>query len=118
MIDLTKPLQTRSGDPVEVITVEGRGPYPIVGYISDSAVDLACWRSDGSYSCDRTKHPFDLINTPVQREGWVLVKSGFLGYRSIDAHSRIYPSWELAVTAAATSGRSTHWIPAKITWEE
>lgn len=44
----TMTAQTRSGEPVEIITTEGRGNYPIVGYIGDE-VETQAWRENGKY---------------------------------------------------------------------
>ena len=63
MTDFTKPVQTRSGLPVTIITTEGRGYYPIVGYIGDCTHPDA-WPKDGI-----SKHGYydDLINVPEKR---------------------------------------------------
>jgi hypothetical protein len=65
-IDFTKPLQTRMGDPVQLITTEGRGQYPIIGYIADSKTP-ATWTKDGNklQGVSRTE---DLVNVPPAKQ--------------------------------------------------
>ena len=61
-LDLTKPVQTRDGQPVEIITTKGRYPeFPIVGYIGSSEY-LELWALDGSNRNVRGRA--DLVNVP------------------------------------------------------
>ena len=62
MIDYTKPVQTVSGEPVEIITTKGRGKYPIVGYIA-SSWDLRTWTKYGTGVIGNLGAT-DLINVP------------------------------------------------------
>ena len=66
-LDLTKPLQTRDGRSVALITVVGREPYPLVGYIGTASM-VTTWKRDG-----RTLFPWqedlldsDLVNVPAK----------------------------------------------------
>tara|TARA_R110000822_G_scaffold301108_1_gene424778 strand:- start:5487 stop:5840 length:354 start_codon:yes stop_codon:yes gene_type:complete len=45
-IDFTKPVQTKCGQPVEIISTTARGAFPIVGYIGDF-VEIQRWDSKG-----------------------------------------------------------------------
>lgn len=69
-IDWDKPLQTRGGDPVTIITREGRGKYSVIGYIGDED-GMAQWLPDGRFF-DEEGHA-DIINVPekpMQKEVW------------------------------------------------
>lgn len=66
------PFCTRSGQPVDLRISNGRGWYPLIGYIGDS-VSAFCWRADG-LAPDGNPRPNDLMNArevPVAREFWV-----------------------------------------------
>lgn len=61
-LDLAKPMQTRDGQPVEILTTKGRYPeFPIVGYI-DSSEYIEVWMLDGSNRNVRGRA--DLVNVP------------------------------------------------------
>ena len=73
-LDLAKPLQTRDGRPVTLISVKGRALWPIVGYIGDDAIPVRVWKSNGSYLRSVELSPSDLINVPEPKrsgEVWV-----------------------------------------------
>lgn len=62
-IDFTKPIQTdMSKELVTIITTEGRGQYPVIGYVGDSNKP-SVWTEEG-----RKQHGFvsgdDLVNVP------------------------------------------------------
>ena len=46
MTDFTKPVQTRSGLPVTIITTKGRGEYPVIGYVGSNKM-LSMWNAQG-----------------------------------------------------------------------
>ena len=46
-INMTDKYKTKSGDPVEIKFVDGKGDFPVVGYIGDS---LEIWTSEGWYT--------------------------------------------------------------------
>jgi hypothetical protein len=60
MIDITKPVRTRDGTPVEIISDKGREPYTLVGYIGNGR-ELDEWAADGAY-LPGTKSNNDLEN--------------------------------------------------------
>lgn len=51
-INLNKPLRTRYGDPVTILSTKGRGMFPIIGYVGDDQ-DIKYWSKDGL----STEHP-------------------------------------------------------------
>ena len=73
MIDFTKPVQTRDGRPVEIITTKGRGTYPVLGYAGDSAI-LFTWTEGGKLLTAHVEAAAtDLINVPEPVVGWLNV---------------------------------------------
>ena len=66
MTDFAKPVQTRSGVPVELVTTEGRYPYPLVGYIDADHI-VSYWSCDGLFQGRKDNHDYDLINVPEKR---------------------------------------------------
>lgn len=45
-INLNKPLRTRYGEPVTILSTKGRGMYPVIGYIGDDQ-DIKYWTKYG-----------------------------------------------------------------------
>ena len=90
-LDLTKPLQTLNGLPVELISMNGRSPYRLIGYIGDNCY-VSSWDENGHR--DRfVNESNDLINVPEKKRSGrvsiVILKDGsprILGY-GIDAWS-------------------------------
>lgn len=63
-LDYTKPVQTRDGRPVTILTFSGRGDWPIIGYISDSEY-LTAWAENGKLCLDpAAQDNEDLVNVP------------------------------------------------------
>lgn len=63
-IDWSKPVQTRDGRPVEIITRHGRGRWPVVGYM-DKDNYPSTWTACGMYYPGEIRFAcFDLINVP------------------------------------------------------
>ena len=60
--DPTKPVQTRDGRKVELITTKGREPWVLVGYIDDGT-QVVEWLKDGS-RMQSHDIGIDLINVP------------------------------------------------------
>ena len=77
-LDLTKPLQTLNGLPVELIFMNGRSPYRLIGYIGDNCY-VSSWDENGHR--DRfVNEPNDLINVPEKKRSGrvsiVILKDG------------------------------------------
>ncbi len=73
-IDWTKPVRTKLTKwPVTLVTVKGRGDYPVIGYVGDNT-DLSQWNLQGNKP-GRGEDPDGLENAPqrIQREYWVNV---------------------------------------------
>jgi hypothetical protein len=62
VLDLTKPVQTRDGRPVEIKFVDERiGDEPVIGIIDNNR--LGSWSKDGRWSI-MDEHEDDLVNVP------------------------------------------------------
>lgn len=61
-INFNKPLQTRDGQPVTILSTSGRDQYPVVGYIGDD-VALYSWTNEGKMYADGS-NSYDLQNVP------------------------------------------------------
>lgn len=65
-VDLTKPVQTRDGRPVEILRFNRVHPsYPVVALITqpDGRQDTATYTAQGNtYVSSHSRHPNDLVN--------------------------------------------------------
>lgn len=62
-VDFTKPLQTRDGRSVTLVTTEGRGEYPVIGYI-DGNDHVQVFTASGKYYSYGSESDSDLQNVP------------------------------------------------------
>lgn len=62
-ISMDKKYQTRDGKDVELITVEGRKPFPVVGYIGDRHCPVL-WSDDGF---SREDYVMNLVEVPEEK---------------------------------------------------
>ena len=93
-LDLAKPIMTRDGQPVEIITTKGRYPeFPIVGYIGSSEY-LELWALDGSNRNVRGRA--DLVNVPEPK-------------RVMDFWVNVYPDNRGDVATHSTKEDATRW---------
>lgn len=70
-IDWSKPVQTRDGTLVSILSRKGRGIFPVIGYIGD-ATEVDTWTAEGKYRRIASQ-PEDLMNVPekpMQKEVW------------------------------------------------
>ena len=81
-VDLTKPVQTSDGRPVEILRLNRVHPnYPVVALITqpDGSQDTATYTAHGNtYVSSTSPHPNDLVNVPPK----VLSESYFNVYRA------------------------------------
>jgi hypothetical protein len=61
-IDFTKPVQTKGGESVEIITTNGRGTYPVIGFVGGNE-SPSTFTSEGVYYI-REASITDLENVP------------------------------------------------------
>lgn len=66
MLDLKKPVQTRSGQSVRILTTDRQGEYPVVGLISYASGEerVETWALDGRNYKLGLPDSMDLVNTP------------------------------------------------------
>lgn len=63
MLDLTKPVQTRSGHAVRIIAMDMKGPQPIVAIVSEGGIEEAWpYYRDGSFLDYDEPSSMDLVN--------------------------------------------------------
>ena len=67
-LDLSKPVQTRDGQPVQLVATDLAGVWPYAGIASDGkAKKILTWHRDGSWVGIYHPDPNDLINVPILR---------------------------------------------------
>lgn len=76
-LDLTKPLQTRDGRSVVLITSEGRGKYPVLGYVGADTGPKS-WTSEGKYQAHTGPHDEDLVNVEDKPAEIVVYACGYI----------------------------------------
>lgn len=64
-IDFTKPVQTKDGRPLEIVTIRGRGDYPVIGFIGDSTAP-STFTADGKFFLGLENNNEDLENVPAK----------------------------------------------------
>lgn len=65
-IDWTKPVQTRDGQPFELLTTKLRsGTHTVLGYIG-SDTHVTSFTAQGYYTISGCEHPHDLVQPPEQ----------------------------------------------------
>lgn len=109
-IDFTKPVQTRDGQPVTILTTErASSTYPVVGLLKDEIIHI--FTDEGRFNCSGHDHKMDLMNVPVRhtREVWLNVYPGNIG---IVAHET------RAIADEYTSSKRIACIPVTIEFEE
>jgi hypothetical protein len=98
MIDITKPVRTKCGDHVEIISDKGKPPYLLIGYVGRGTWDIESWRLDGRHSEDGAS-PGDLENyepepqPEPQPEEWAAEKAAFAAGKVIQYRSDNDPIW-------------------------
>lgn len=75
MFDPTKPVQTRDGQPVRILSINGSKDYPIVGLIGNDSQPKA-WAANGmncKYKIDgiQVLSAIDLVNVPKKLKGFI-----------------------------------------------
>jgi len=89
-IDFNKPVQTTSDYPVEIKFTDGRGNYPVGGYISKGEV-IMYWNKEGKSNLNDRQ--FDLINVPEKK---VLYLNVYPSYSRFKALGRAWTSRQIA----------------------
>jgi hypothetical protein len=93
MLDFTKPIKTRSGKDVEILTTNCRGKYCVYGNVEGRG-NTSAWAIDGLYLCESQPDELDLLNVPDTIVKYINV---------YDAEEwMLHPSRAAADTAAAS----------------
>lgn len=111
-LDRSKPVQTRNGVPVRIITwTEGTAEYPVVGVVEGSST-VQCWTSEGTYLGTGGEDYMDLVNVPPkQTVTWHRFWNS--GLTSVGFDSR-----EAALTPSKEKVKMNLAGLLKITWED
>jgi hypothetical protein len=72
-------LRTRSGETVTLVSIDGRGRQPILGYIGRSTT-LSSWGRDGKFYVTGEESQDDLINPPEKIVRYVNIYRGKPGH--------------------------------------
>jgi len=85
-IDFTKPVETVTGIPVQIISTSGREPYPVIGYVGEHSLALDEWTSDGLYNVEELDYSeYNLRNKATQpQEPWAAEKAAFAAGETIE----------------------------------
>lgn len=85
------PFCTRSEVPVDLKYRDGRGEYPLGGYLGPEDENITTWAACGKYNSSViTPHPKDLMNArevPVAREFWIYDDRVFASEAAAKANS-------------------------------
>jgi hypothetical protein len=94
MIDITKPIRTRDGTTVDIVSDKGRDVFPLLGYIGTSR-ELDKWTLDGKYYGPNSTSYSDLENykPEPQPEEWAAEKAAFAAGKAIQYRSDSAPDW-------------------------
>jgi hypothetical protein len=66
IVDFNKPVQTRNGHKVEIKFTDGRGPFPVHGYVGNST-GITCWKYNGKFLKTEEDCTQDLVNVKTKR---------------------------------------------------
>lgn len=115
-LDLTKPVKTKGGLSVRILTADAAGDFPVAGLVMhEHGVERpAMWRRDGIYYRG-SPSDMDLVNVPKKRTLWINIPAGV---GTIPCVGLIcYTSRELA-DANAHYSRSTRIACVEVTYTE
>jgi hypothetical protein len=118
-LDLSKPIQTRDGRRARILANDLKGTRPLVAAIStsDSSPNegVYTYLEDGRYLTSDPHH-FDLVNVPVKKEGWTVVRPYPIGYDG----SHAYATWlfDTKTEAEKHQGKFGEGVVVKVEWEE
>jgi len=77
MLDLSKPVETRSGRKVRILCTDAKDDYPVVGLVQNTAHDgeyVERWSLTGQYHLSKG-NPLDLVNVAVEHTVWINIYS-------------------------------------------
>jgi len=120
VIDFTKPVRTiGTKEPVKIISLDGREPYSVLGYIGES-VDIKSWTIDGLYLVvGGVSDLLNLENIPQKRSGWVNIFADYppnMTDKRRVSNEYIYPT--KAGAESHGRGYGDYVTTAYIEWEE
>ena len=87
MIDITKKYKTKDGKDVILISDNGRGEYPIIGFIHDDEY-VKTWTKDGVFNIGVILNHLDIVEVKEKKVSYLNLHSNGSGI--------VYPSREQA----------------------
>jgi hypothetical protein len=95
-IDFTKPVETVTGIPVQIISTSGREPYPVVGYVGEHSLSLDEWTLDGLFNLAELDYSeYNLRNKATQpQEPWAAEKAAFAAGETIQYKHPFMLEWK------------------------
>jgi hypothetical protein len=95
-IDFTKPVETVTGIPVQIISISGREPYPVVGYVGEHSLCLDEWTSNGLFNIEELDYSdYNLRNKATQpEEPWAAEKAAFAAGETIQYKHPFMLEWK------------------------
>lgn len=115
LLNLSKPITTRDGRPVRILTQTLNNNSNIVAIVTeaDGLEDVWCFMSDGRFQSDK-EHELDLINPVVKKKGWINIYSS-KRYPNRTSET-IYPTKKRADEGVSITEERVDCI--EIEWEE
>lgn len=89
-LDLSKPVQTRRGEPVRILCTDAELISPVIGLVQGTVQRLSSWSLTGRY-VSAYESPSDLINVPpkpVEREVYVFMHQNKQGHVFTVVHEK------------------------------
>lgn len=75
MLDVSKPIQNRSGFPARILAYDLRGDYPIAAAVMKGDVEVLVAVTAAGRIWPSIASEHDLVNVPETRRGWVNIFS-------------------------------------------
>jgi hypothetical protein len=121
LIDFTRPVQTVDGRNVRILCTDfDHGLYPVVASIPSIDEEygpmLCRYSIYGIYEkghCLKDSKCLNLVNVPVKREAWVIIRPG-----SDYVDSRLYKTQQDASFFIGVGRQQFGWHIAEVKWEE
>lgn len=118
--DPTKPVQTRDGRPARIICTDRKDDgWPIVAIYADNSAGrtegVGCYTREGRFGDYGSDNRLDLVNVPVEREGYVVLYPHFEYMSNWAAAHKVFVGKSVAEKAAA---KIEGGIVVPIKWQE
>jgi hypothetical protein len=110
MIDINKKYRTRDGEPVELITTEGRGDYSVLGYVGNGS-NLFSWDENGYFRLEQDGDSRDLVEVNPY-EDWEIDDKIEVSEDGVDWRRRHFAGVDKKGKLSAWASGKTRWSNA------